>query len=142
MGTFETFDHTADVGLRVAGSDLDDLFRTAARGLMGLIAADPGAIRPEEPEPLEVEADDLPELFRLWLDELLFRVETRHRVYADFRVRVDPSGRRLSAEILGEPIDPDRHRPDHEVKAVTHHGLFVERSADGTGWVAEVIVDI
>ena len=32
MGTIEVFDHTADVGLRIRGDDLADLFRTAAGG--------------------------------------------------------------------------------------------------------------
>lgn len=140
MGTFETFDHTADVGLRISGTDLEDLFRAAAEGLMSLIVAEPGAIRPGDPEEVAVEAEDIAELLRLWLDELLFRVETRHRVYSAFDLRIDPSGTGLRAEIRGEPIDPERHRPDHEVKAVTRHGLFAERSPDG--WVAEVIVDI
>ena len=36
--------------------------------------------------------------------------------------------------------DRDRHILDHEVKAITYHGLKVEQN-DG-GWLAEVIVDI
>jgi SHS2 domain-containing protein len=38
-------------------------------------------------------------------------------------------------------MDPSRHTMDHEVKAITYHGLQVQQSADGT-WEAEVIVDI
>ena len=33
------------------------------------------------------------------------------------------------------------HSMDHEVKAITYHGLKVEQTSDGT-WQAEVIVDI
>ena len=33
-----------------------------------------------------------------------------------------------------------RHELDMEIKAITYHGLKVER--DGDGWLAEVIVDI
>ena len=29
----------------------------------------------------------------------------------------------------GEPIDPGRHRLEHEVKAITYHGLLVEERA-------------
>jgi len=43
-------------------------------------------------------------------------------------------------KIAGEPIDPDRHILDHEVKAATRHGLSVRRA--GPGWIAEVILDI
>jgi SHS2 domain-containing protein len=38
-------------------------------------------------------------------------------------------------------MDPARHQMDHEVKAITYHGLRVARQDDGT-WLAEVIVDI
>jgi SHS2 domain-containing protein len=37
-------------------------------------------------------------------------------------------------------MDESRHEMDHEVKAITYHGLKVEQTADG--WYAEVIVDI
>jgi SHS2 domain-containing protein len=46
----------------------------------------------------------------------------------------------LRAAAWGEPVDPARHELDHEVKAITYHGLKLER--DGDGWLAEVIVDI
>ena len=50
----------------------------------------------------------------------------------------DASG--LTAAARGEPIDRRRHEMDMEVKAITYHGLKVQR--DGDGWLAEVIVDI
>ena len=46
----------------------------------------------------------------------------------------------MKATARGEPIDPERHELDMEVKAITYHGLKVER--DGDGWLAEVIVDL
>ena len=56
------------------------------------------------------------------------------------RTGVTDDGRNLRAEIGGEPIDRDRHVLDHEVKAVTHHGLSLTR--EGQGWLAEFILDI
>lgn len=47
---------------------------------------------------------------------------------------------RLVALCRGERSDPARHEMDHEVKAITYHGLRVEHTPDG--WEAEVIVDI
>jgi len=47
----------------------------------------------------------------------------------------------LHATCRGETMDPARHIMDHEVKAITYHGLSVAQNADGT-WQAEVIVDI
>lgn len=140
MGRTETFDHTADLGLRVWGSSLADLLESAGRGLFGVIVSDRDAIRDVEVESVALEADSIPDLFLAWLNELIFRSETRHRVYGSFAVNVDAEGRRLEATLHGEPLDPDRHGLDHEVKAATHHALVVE-PRDG-GWFAEVILDI
>ena len=140
MGTCEPFEHTADVGLRITGVDLDDLFRTAAGGLIDYIVVNRDAVRDTSAESLTLQADTPADLLADWLAELLFRVETTHTLYSRFDVRVAPDGRSLTATIAGEPIDRDRHILDHEVKAVTRHGLDVRRH--DTGWVAELILDI
>jgi SHS2 domain-containing protein len=142
MGHAETFEHTADVGLRAYGQDLPDLFEAAASGLFDAIVANRGDVRAQTHEQIWLEAETLPELFLAWLNELIFRSETSHRVYNWFRVQVEHGehGARLTAEIAGESIDPIRHILDHEVKAATHHGLAV-RACDGC-WQAEVILDI
>ena len=140
MGAVEVFDHTADLGLRISAASLDDLFKTAAEGLFDVITADRSTIELREAEAVELRADSLEALLVDWLNELIFRVEVRHRFYARFDVKVADDGRSLSGTIIGEPIDPDRHALDHEVKAATHHGLFVR--PEGDGWLAEVIVDI
>jgi SHS2 domain-containing protein len=46
----------------------------------------------------------------------------------------------LTASAWGEPLDRTRHNMEHEVKAITYHGLSVEKVGDE--WIAEVIVDI
>jgi SHS2 domain-containing protein len=140
LGTCEPFEHTADVGLRVTGDDLDDLFRTAAEGMIDYIVVNRDAVRPAEAEGLALRADAPAELLADWLGEVLFRVETTHRLFSRFDVRVADDGRSLTATIAGEPIDRDRHVLDHEVKAVTRHGLELRR--EGDGWLAELILDI
>ena len=45
MGHKETFDHTADLGLRIRASDLGDLFETAAEGLFDVIVANKEDVR-------------------------------------------------------------------------------------------------
>lgn len=142
MGRAETFEHTADLGLRVYGDDLADLFESAGCGLFDIIVANRDEVRTDQSETIVLTAESVPDLFLAWLNELIFRSETGHRLFGRFRVRVDEAveGPRLSAEIAGEPIDRARHILDHEVKAATHHGLDVHQ-ADG-GWMAEVILDI
>jgi SHS2 domain-containing protein len=140
MGTIEVFDHTADVGLRIQAVDLPDLFRTAAEALFDYVVANRADVRVDRTETVALAADSAAELLLAWLNELIFRSETGHRLFTRFDVRLSDNDRSLEAEIGGEPIDRDRHILDHEVKAVTHHGASLER--DGNGWVAEVILDI
>lgn len=140
MGRFETYEHTADLGLRVFAMDLGDLFQSAAAGLFAIIVDNFDQVHAAERESVILESVSIEQLLVDWLNELIFGTETCHRLYSEFKVMIDPSGSRLEATIGGEPIDRDRHLLDHEVKAATHHDLSVRR--DGNGWVAELILDI
>jgi SHS2 domain-containing protein len=136
----ETFAHTADIGLRVRAATLDDLFGDAATGLFTLIVAnlDDVQSREEVTFALAAGAGEYDYLLFDWLNELLFTFDSRRLVLGKFAVHVMPTG--LQATAWGEPLDPARHRLEHEVKAITYHGLKVIQQPDG--WLAEVIVDI
>lgn len=135
---YETFEHTADLGLRVRADDLAGLFAEAGRGLTSLLVLHPGAVAGSAAETFSLEGTDRDDLLHDWLAEVLYAFETRHRVFTRFEVRLDPRG--LEATAWGENLDIPRHGVNHEVKAITYHGLKVERS--GAGWLAEVIVDL
>ena len=121
---YETFEHTADLGLRARAATLDELFAAMARALTATLVEDAAAIQPRETVRLRLDGDDLGYLLFDWLNELLYRFDAQGWLCADFTVRVASDG--LDAEIRGEPVDPNRHRLDHEVKAITYHGLRVE----------------
>jgi SHS2 domain-containing protein len=140
VGRIEVIDHTADVGLRVIATDLNELFETAAEGLLDYVVANRAEVQPNIEEHLELTAESPDELMIEWLNEVIFRSETQHRLYSKFVVRVVNDGKRLLATISGERIDRTRHVLDHEVKAVTRHGVSLEPCAEG--WVAELILDI
>jgi SHS2 domain-containing protein len=136
---YETFEHTADLGLRVRAADLDGLFADAARGLFSLMIANLDDVRTVEQVSLGVVGAELDYLLFDWLNELLFIFETQRLVLVEFHVQVAESS--VQATVRGEPFDPARHHAEHEVKAITYHELKVEQQQDG-GWLAEVIVDI
>lgn len=135
---FEIFSHTADLGLRIRAADREALFADAARALFSVIVANLDEVRPTEEVVLEVAGRDLEYLFVDWLHELLFVFESRRLLLSEFAVRFDSRG--LRAVVRGEPIDPERHNLEHEVKAITYHGLRVSQTTEG--WEAEVIIDI
>jgi protein archease len=136
---YETFEHTADLGLRVRAPDLDGLFAEAGRGLFSLMVENLDDVRPVEEVSLGVVGAETDYLLFDWLNELLFIFETRRLVLAEFHVKLADGG--LQAIARGEPFDPIRHRSEHEVKAITYHELHIEQQPDDT-WLAEVIVDI
>ena len=135
---YEIFEHTADVGLRVTAPDLDRLFEDAALGLFSLIVENLDEVRPEKRLAFSSEEEDKQYLLFDWLNALLRAFDSEGLLLSRFRVRV--SEKAFEAEAEGEPVDAARHRLTHEVKAITYHGLRVERSGDG--WLAEVILDI
>jgi len=135
---FEIFEHTADIGIRVRAARLEGLFGDAAQGLFSIIAANLDAVRPLQEMAFTIAGERHDELLFDWLDELLFTFDTKRVLFAEFDVQFSPAG--LTATARGEPIDRARHELNMEVKAITYHGLRVDR--EGDGWLAEVIVDI
>jgi SHS2 domain-containing protein len=153
---FELFDHTADLGLRVRAATLADLLAEAGRGLLAMHVANPETVRAQREKTIELTADDPSYLLFDWLSELLYAFESEKLLLAEFDIEVtrgeigregeapaEPLGPALvlRAACRGELRDDCRHVLDHEVKAITYHGLSVQQTADGN-WQGEVIVDI
>jgi len=134
----EHFDHTADLGLRARAADVPTLFSEMAHCLTAAMIDRAETIQPAERFRVEISGVDREFLLFDWLRALLRESEERRFLGCRFAVTLTAEG--LFAEVWGEPADAARHQLSHEVKAVTYHGLKVERTADG--WLAEAIVDI
>jgi SHS2 domain-containing protein len=155
---YETFEHTADVGLRVRAASTSGLFEEAARGLFSVMLANLAAVRPIQELHIQLQRENIEDLWHDWLSELLFAFHGRRLVLAAFEANLRVAERCnegecdagelvglspmmvLDAIARGEPIDLGRHEITAEVKAVTWHRLRVEQRSDG--WVGEVILDI
>ena len=148
MKKYEVIDHTADIGLRAYGKDLKKLFANAAAGMFGILA-DLKNVQARQRQGIEIEAPDIEELFLSWLSELLYQHNSRGIIFKEFSIE-KLTERSLLAEARGEKIDLKRHRLKKEIKAVTYHGLKVEkvkkkgqaRLRSDFVWQAEVIFDI
>ena len=134
----ETFDHTADLGWRIRTADLDSLFAEAGQAIFETIVEDLKTIRLEKRVDITLAGEEVDYLLFDWLKELLYHFDSEHLLLSKFEVHVSKNG--LSGSAWGEPLDRSRHQPEHEVKAITYHGLRVEQTPEG--WLAEVIVDI
>lgn len=137
---YEVFEHTADIGLRVRASTPEELFAEAGRGFFALIVDNLDEVAATETVQLRIQGrvEELDYLLFDWLNELLYLFDSRQLLLRDFKVRLTESG--LDATVCGEPFDAGKHRLEHELKAITYHGLKVQKTA--AGWLAEVVLDI
>lgn len=135
---FETFEHTADLGLRVRADDRTLLFAEAGRALLSVLVANPRAVRRSVQKRLQIAGQDLEYLLFDWLNELLYLFESERLLLGEFAIEWEPEG--LQATCGGELLDRRRHELLREVKAITYHRLLVREEPDG--WLAEWVVDI
>jgi len=96
---------------------------------------------PSVDERLEGETGRLPavweDLFHDWLSKVLVLCTADRLLPIKYRVMFDKEG--LHGRIVARPLDPQRDLGEIEIKAVTYHGLKLERT--NGGFRAEVIFD-
>lgn len=131
-------DHTADLGFLACGNTVEDLFAHAAEALFAVLTT-PANVRPTHRYEVELEAEDLEALMVQWLNELLFRFETRSLLLSRFQVH-QVKDARMNASCWGESIDPDRHRIKTGIKAATYHRISIKQR--GRLWQGRVFLDL
>lgn len=130
---FEELPHTADWAIRVWAPRLEDLLEQAARGMYTLSGIETGA-RLEETSRLVIEATDMEGLLVDFLQELLYRAESRRLAYPQLAISITDF--RLEAEIKGGPIVAWKK----EIKAVTYHNLEIRQTERGLE--TEIVFDV
>jgi len=138
MKKYEQIEHTADIGLRVYGRDLKELFTNAAEGMLEL-AFERERISQRRQLDVTVSGADTEELLVSWLQELLYLFEVNHLIVKDTAV-TDIADGTLTAKVTGEKFDPVRHVAKREIKAVAYHDLKIERKRNR--YTVQIIFDI
>ncbi len=133
---------TSDVTLQAWGNDLDELFTAAANATVNVMVSRLESIAPAVTKTVAVDAEALDLLLLRFLEEIIFHKDADGLILRATDVHVTSRGgqHRVDARLCGEPIDPGTHELLADVKAVTLHGLCVERT--GTGWRAQVTLDV
>jgi len=135
---FEILEHPADIGFRVHGGSLTELFANAAIAMLS-IADTPQQAAPRVEYPLTAEGGDYESLLVNWLNEVLYWFDGKRVVFHEFRI-THLDRERVDAVGMGEPRENNRHPPRLIVKAVTYHQLKIAPVQDR--WCAEVYLDI
>jgi len=94
-------------------------------------------VKPLKKITIKAEADQLPELFIEFLNELLAQKDIKETVFSKFRVKIKKN--KLEAEAYGEKLQ-DKHNIKIEVKAATYSALKVIKRKNG--YIAQCIVDV
>ena len=131
-------DHTADLGIRTWGPDLEKLFENAGMALMDLLISGESS-KKAFPKKISLKGDDLADLMVRWLGEILYLLEGEMLVVTSIRM-ADIRPARLDADLKTVPFDPEIHEILNEIKAVTYHQIEVSERANR--WEARIIFDL
>jgi SHS2 domain-containing protein len=138
LPAYRILEHTADIGIEVRGDALEDVFSNAAYGFSDLIT-DAAALGTPVSRTLDLNAEDIEQLFHRWLSELLYIFESERLIFRKAEI-LEMRENGLKARLSGEKFDRNRHESRYEIKAVTLHGLKVSRETGA--WIARVLFDI
>jgi len=131
---------SGDIELAAENESLEGLFADAARGLTEIIV-DISDLRSDRRISLEVDGENLEELFFNWLSEIIYLKDVDNFLLKDCRVSFsDGQKRSLKGDLEGDDIDPDRQNLKIDVKAVTLYNLKVEKKDNH--WHGEVVFDL
>ncbi len=137
MKRYEQLDISGDVGLRISGKTLEELFENAAAGISELIT-DSSNIKKTEQREIKLSSDSYDSLLVLWLNELTFLFDTYGFIGTSCTLSL--AGKTLSAKISGGIFDPVVNESRLLIKAATYHKLSVKKI--NSMWEATVIFDI
>jgi SHS2 domain-containing protein len=135
---FESFEVTADEGLRAWGRSMEEAFVNAARGMLDLMVDSKG-LRPAEFRRIQVKGKDREALLVAWLSELLYLFEVEGFLPVEYEIG-NLGDQQLEAKVRGDILDPARHSVKGLVKAATYH-LVEVKEVDGR-WQVQVVLDV
>ena len=137
-GSYDYFEHQADMGIEGRGPTPEEAFAQAARALFNLMV-DIERVRPLQKVTIRCRAYDQAELLVEWLNGLLAEADVRQMGFGKFQVKFSGQNE-LQGDAWGEALDPRRHDPKTEVKAATYSMVFVGR--EGDEHVVRCVVDL
>jgi SHS2 domain-containing protein len=134
------YDITADAGIRVYASSLEELICNSVMATVNEMV-DLSKVRPEKELTLEVESVGFPYLIADLLNKVLYLFDVKKFVPSRCRVlELSPDGTKVKLLLKGEDYNPQRHGKKLLIKAATYHRLKLEKGKEG--YTAEVIFDI
>jgi SHS2 domain-containing protein len=135
---YRIFEHTADLGVEVYGTNERELFRNAALALFDIMT-DTRRVEEQETRELVVEGHDREELLVNFLREVLSLYSGEGWLLKECAI-TSMDDCRLRAMVTGEPFRHGWHTAEVEIKAVTYHRVEIRNIPQG--WIGTVVCDV
>jgi SHS2 domain-containing protein len=136
--SYEILEHSADAMVRVYGRTLGELFTNSALAAMDILT-DRSKVAPRKSHRFSAQGATPEELLVHWLQEILYVVETKRFLFAEFTVDSIDGGK-VEGSGKGEEIDFAKHDLYTVIKAVTYHNLKIQTQGDKL--MVEIVFDI
>lgn len=137
---FNIYSTTADMGLEVLGSSLEEIFANAALGYYSILNIS-GSHSTQSVKEIELSAKDRETLLVDMLNELIYIYETEGFIGKNIRAELLCNKEcSLSMQLKGYLCPLETENPDVLVKAATYSNLAVEEIDDH--WKANIVFDI
>ena len=134
---FEYFDVTADIGVKVWGTSINEIFENTAIAVTSLML-DPLKIGKKIVKELFIEGNDISSLLINWITELLIIRDSEGILFSSFEVNVSNDGKSLNAKNYGDYFIGNNLEMD--IKAITY-SLFKLEKLDGHYYL-QFVLDI
>ncbi|MFW6375704.1 MAG: archease [Thermoplasmatota archaeon] len=127
---YEQFEHTADVGIRAWGPNIEEAFSEAGKGLYSIMT-DLDKVDCILEEEIAIKEDNLETLLVKFLSELVYLFEVKSYLFCDFDVSIKENDElELKVMAKGEEMDLKKHDMDTAVKGVSYHEINIDPSGE------------
>jgi SHS2 domain-containing protein len=141
MKKYKLLDHTADVRFLVWGKTRKELFANTVVAMFDVMVDIPGdeKIKPLEEKTLIITGNDLEDILINFLREALYLFNGQGWLVRGCKP-LELTDKSILARLQGELYNRQKNNLKTEIKAVTYHGLMINKS--NKLWQAKVVFDV
>jgi len=141
MEKYKLLDHTSDIRVEVWGKTRKELFGNAVAAMFDVMIDCPSEekTKPLEEKTVKINGNDLEDTLINFLREALYLFNGKGWLIKSCEP-LELTGRSVVARVQGEPYNRQKNPLITEIKAVTYHGLIINKSKKC--WQAKVVFDV
>ncbi len=141
MKKYKLLDHTADIRIEVSGKTRKDLFGNTVMAMFDLMIDMSGEdkIKGPDEKTLKVTGADLEDTLINFLREALYLFNGQRWLIRHCEP-LELTGKSIIVRLKGEQYNRQKNILKTEIKAVTYHGLSINKSSKS--WRAKVVFDV